>query len=145
MKIRPILLDQDIQSVTNLTDQLGYPSSQIDLYQRLKNIHQEPNYHTFVVEYSGQVIAYTGFIQLKTWEFEGDFLRIQVFVVDKSFRGQGIGKLLLKAVEDFAKQHQISRILLNSSNREERKVAHQFYKNLGFEAKSTGFNKSIEL
>ena len=143
--IRPINLEQDIENITNLTTQLGYPTTQQQLFLRLKNLHQDENYHTFVLENEGLVVAYTGFICLHTWEFDGRLIRIQVFVVDENHRGQGIGRLLLNAVENFAKEHQIFRILLNSSNRPERETAHQFYKGLGFEAKSTGFNKWVEL
>ncbi|RZG76254.1 GNAT family N-acetyltransferase [Acinetobacter sp. WCHAc060025] len=142
--LRPINLEQDIEDITNLTKQLGYPTNAENLYDRFKIISFDKNYHTLAVEFDHHIIAYTGFIRLKSWEIDGEFIKIQVFVVDENYRSQGIGRLLLNAVENFAKEHQIFRILLNSSNRPEREIAHKFYKDLGFEAKSTGFHKWVK-
>ena len=47
------------------------------------------------------------------------------------------------AVEDWAKKNDCIAITLNSGNREERIAAHNFYKNLGYIGKSTGFSKSL--
>ena len=144
IKIRALDINQDIEAIRRLSIQLGYPN-QDNLLNRLVMIHKDKNYITLVVEYEHQVIAYTGFIRFQSWELDGEFIKIQVFVVDENYRGKGVGKLLLNAVEKFAKQHQIIRILLNSSNRPEREIAHRFYKSLGFIAKSTGFIKVTEV
>ncbi|RYL27610.1 GNAT family N-acetyltransferase [Acinetobacter piscicola] len=144
IKIRSLNISQDIEAIRKLSIQLGYPN-QDNLADRLAMIQNDENYITLVAEYNNQVIAYIGFIRFRSWELDGEFIRIQTFVVDEKYRSQGIGKLLLNAVEDFAKQNQISRVLLNSANHEGRLIAHQFYKNQGYDAKSTGFFKVIEL
>ena len=144
IKILPLNIELDIEAIKKLSIQLGYPNQE-NLSNRLAMIQKDENYISLVVEYENQIIAYTGFIRFRSWELDGEFIRIQTFVVDENHRGQGIGKLLLNAIENFAKEHQISRVLLNSANHEGRTIAHQFYKNQGYDAKSTGFNKWINL
>ena len=90
------------------------------------------------VEYDHQVVAYACFIRFRSWELDSEFIRTQVFIVDENYRGQRVGKLLLNTIENFAKEHQISRVVLNNANHDGRKIAHQFYKDQGYDAKSTG-------
>jgi len=61
---------------------------------------------------------------------DGNSLNILSIVVDKNFRGKGIGKLLIKEFEDIAKKQNKSFITL--SVRKSNKTAIQFYKKLGF-------------
>lgn len=68
-------------------------------------------------------------------------MRIQSFVVDQAHRGQGVGKRLIAAIEELAKQRLLKLIQVNSGNREERLTAHAFYKNLGFDAYSIDFSE----
>ncbi|WP_412734148.1 GNAT family N-acetyltransferase [Halalkalibacterium halodurans] len=63
--------------------------------------------------------------------------------VNASERGKGIGSKLLQAVEDWAIKHDISTIVLNSGNRQERQIAHRFYEAAGFVPKATGFYKQL--
>ncbi|MFD2444155.1 GNAT family N-acetyltransferase [Bacillus sp. CGMCC 1.16607] len=65
------------------------------------------------------------------------------FVVDSAYRGKGVGRKLLQEAESWAVEQGAIEIGLNSGNREERKIAHQFYFNMGYEGKSTGFSKKF--
>ncbi len=97
-----------------------------------------------MVEHEQGVIGYAGLIQEYSWEFDEGYLRIQALVVDQAYRGQGVGKRLIAAIEDLAKQHDIKLIQVNSGNRAERLPAHAFYQNLGFDAYSIGFRKYLD-
>lgn len=97
-----------------------------------------------VVEHEQSVIGYAGLIQEYSWEFDEGYLRIQALVVDQAYRGQGVGKRLIAAIEDLAKQHDIKLIQVNSGNREERLPAHAFYQNFGFDNYSIGFRKYLD-
>lgn len=139
--IRPLQLEQDLHAIHALTTQLGYPTTVENIQQRWQHIHQDANYLILVVEHEQQVIGYADLIQEYTWEFDGGYLRIQAFVVDQTHRGQGVGKKLIAAIEELAKQRLLKLIQVNSGNREEGLTAHAFYKNLGFDAYSIDFSE----
>ncbi|MGE7843025.1 GNAT family N-acetyltransferase [Lysinibacillus sp. NPDC093712] len=69
---------------------------------------------------------------------------MQAFVVDHHYRRKGIGQKLLEAIEYWAVEQGASVIALNSGHREERNASHQFYRQQGFEGKSTGFIKQLK-
>ncbi|WP_180012762.1 GNAT family N-acetyltransferase [Acinetobacter sp. YH16031] len=142
--IRQLDLEKDLYDVHQLTIQLGYPSTLKSIKQRWERIHQDSHYQTLVIEQDSHVIGYAGFIQEYTWEFDGGYLRIQAFVIDQAYRGKGIGKQLMAAIEQIAKEQGFKMIQLNSGNREERYPAHAFYQGLGFDSYSIGFRKNLE-
>jgi GNAT superfamily N-acetyltransferase len=76
------------------------------------------------------------------FEQNGKYVRIVPFVISSSFGNKGIGKQLLKAVEDWANKMGATSIFLNCGNRDERKQAHKFYQNCGYQIKSPGYVKS---
>ena len=69
--------------------------------------------------------------------------RIVAVVVDPKYQKLGIGKELVNAAENWANTIGASVIALNSGYRTERSNAHQLYKKLGFEEKSSGFVKVL--
>ncbi|TPE69145.1 GNAT family N-acetyltransferase [Halalkalibacterium halodurans] len=71
------------------------------------------------------------------------YVRIAALAVNASERGKGNGSKLLQAVEDWAIKHDISTIVLNSGNRQERQIANRFYEAAGFVPKATGFYKQL--
>ncbi|WP_312316856.1 GNAT family N-acetyltransferase [Acinetobacter variabilis] len=125
--IRTLDLEKDLHDVYQLTIQLGYPSTLKNIKQRWERIHQDSHYQTLVIEQDSHVIGYAGFIQEYTWEFD-----------------EGIGKQLMAAIEQIAKEQGFKMIQLNSGNREERHPAHAFYQGLGFDTYSIGFRKHLE-
>lgn len=142
--LRPLQLEQDLRDIHLLTAQLGYPATPENIQQRWQKLHQNPHYQTLVVEHDNRVIAYAGVIEEYTWEFDGGYIRIQAFVVDQAYRGQGVGKRLITAIEKLAKERNLKLIQVNSGNREERLPAHAFYNSLGFDAYSIGFRKYLD-
>jgi GNAT superfamily N-acetyltransferase len=77
------------------------------------------------------------------YEKNGLYLRILAFVVKQSRRELGIGRILIKASEDWAVEQGLNSVLINSGNREERKAAHVFYQKMGYVVKSSGFVKEL--
>ena len=142
--IRQLDLERDLHDVHQLTIQLGYPSTLEKIKQRWEYLHQDSHYQTLVIKQDSHVIGYAGFIQEYTWEFDGGYLRIQAFVIDQAHRGKGIGKQLMAAIEQIAKEQGFKMIQLNSGNREERHPAHAFYQGLRFDNYSIGFRKHLE-
>ncbi|MFH7347478.1 GNAT family N-acetyltransferase [Acinetobacter variabilis] len=142
--IRQLDLEKDLHDVYQLTIQLGYPSTLENIEQRWEHLHQDSHYQTLIIEQDLHMIGYADFIQEYTWEFDGGYLRIQAFVIDQAHRGKGIGKQLMAAIEQIAKEQGFKMIQLNSGNREERHPAHAFYQGLGFDTYSIGFRKHLE-
>ena len=143
LNIRPAHLTHDLEALKNLTAQLGYLTTSEQLQQRIETLQQDPKYTTWVAEYQNQIIGYVGLIQQFTWQFDGEILVIQAFVIDEKYRGKGFGKLLLQEIEKIAQSKNITSITLNSGNRPERLDAHEFYKKQGFEVTSLGFKKIL--
>lgn len=137
-------LEKDLHDVHQLTIQLSYPSTLEKIKQRWEYLHQDSHYQTLVIEQNSHVIGYADFIQEYTWEFDGGYLRIQAFVIDQAHRGKGIGKQLMAAIEQIAKEQGFKMIQLNSGKREERHPAHAFYQGLGFDSYSIGFRKHLD-
>ena len=141
--IRPLLLDQDLHDIHQLTTQLGYPTTLDNIQKRWQLLHQRAGYETLVITDGTRVLGYAGLIEQYTWEFDDGYFRIQAFVIDEAYRGQGLGKQLIQAIQELAKQRGLKRILVNSGNRAERHSAHAFYKHCGFDEYSLGFTKYL--
>jgi GNAT superfamily N-acetyltransferase len=69
---------------------------------------------------------------------EGSSLHIRSMAVHPSMRGQGIGKLLLGRVEDFASANDYKRLLLNTTPFMNRAI--RLYERFGFEFNGTEQN-----
>ncbi|MFJ7669168.1 GNAT family N-acetyltransferase [Lysinibacillus sp. NPDC097195] len=133
----------DIKALSLLMEHLGYPTTEEQMTVRFQALAAHPSYHTLVAEMDGHVVGMAGLCHSLFYEHDGCYVRIQAFVVDDHYRRKGIGQKLLEAIECWAVEQGASAIVLNSGNREERNAAHQFYKQHGFEGKSTGFSKQL--
>ena len=85
-----------------------------------------------VAEINGEVV---GFIEPQVYEpvYWGKLINILGLAVRESHRGMGIGKALMEAAEDWAKEIGATGVRLNSGA--DRTNAHAFYRNIGYEAK----------
>lgn len=61
---------------------------------------------------------------------------VEDVVVSSSYRGQGLGRLLLEHVIDFARQ-ELGNVDLHLTSRPERVAANELYRSLGFEKRET--------
>ncbi|SFA50862.1 N-acetylglutamate synthase, GNAT family [Parageobacillus thermantarcticus] len=142
MKIRKAVI-KDVPELASLMEQLGYPTTVESMTIRFNNIESNPSYHTLVAEMNGKVVGMIGLCTGVLYEKDGLYARVIAFVVDSNYRNKGIGKLLIKEAERWARNQGAHSIVLNSGNRPERKNAHEFYKHMGYIEKSTGFAKSL--
>ena len=142
MEVRRASLN-DVNDLTPLMEQLGYPTSVEQMRVRFKHIEETPDHYTLVAEYDGKVVGMIGFHTGVLYNSDGIYARILAFVVDSNYRNKGIGRRLLSEAERQAKNLGADGIGLNSGNRAERENAHQFYKKMGYRAKSTGFVKHL--
>jgi len=135
--------DGDIEAITLLMDDLGYPTPLDEMQVKLMNIFAHPDYRTIVAELDGELVGFSGLMRGFSFERSGKYVRIIAFVVKETARNKGIGKLLIKASEDWAVKEGADNVVISSGNREERKAAHIFYQKLGYAIKSSGFFKQL--
>ena len=142
MNIRPMTLE-DVTKLDELLNHLGYPSTSLKVQERFTKILSLPDYKTFIAEINGKLVGFVGMCKQTAYEFDEPYVRVLALVVHEEYRRKNIGQSLMAAVEEWAKKNHCIAITLNSGNREERIAAHNFYKNLGYVEKSTGFSKRL--
>lgn len=135
--------EDDVAPLAGLMTELGYPTTESDMRERLRVLEREPHYILFIADWGGAVVGMAGATRSFYFEQNGSYVRLAALVAKETHRNMGVGKALVKAVELWAKQIGANAIVLNCGNREERQAAHIFYQRLGFEAKSTGYLKRI--
>ena len=132
---------EDIGSIIDLLDQLGYTSLDDFLPSRLTSLLGNPN-HYLLIHQTGEAI--NGFIAMYIIPELGlnyDTALITYLVVNDNKRGEGIGKHLEAACIAIAKNRGCGRIQLHCSSK--RTAAHRFYESLGYQEWPKYFSKFI--
>jgi len=138
IKIRP-LQRQDLDAVMKLHRELGWnPAFKADgstLLQRLKALITEENALLLVAEINGRVIGYIHGEIITHLLFAGREMYIsEVFVMEK-YRGSGVGRALVSAIETESVNQRCFRIsVLNSRERES--YQRGFYPSMGYEERT---------
>ncbi len=127
--IRPARLE-DAPAIAELCTQLGYPSTAVQVTQRMEQMAAFPFHVLFVAETGGKV---SGWAHVHAYPLpESDFhAELGGLVVAEANRGSGLGKALLAAAEEWAIQAGCHELWLRSNVI--RKEAHQFYLAHGYE------------
>ncbi len=134
---------EDIEALSLLMDDLGYPTDAGQMQTRFNKINPHPDYKTIVAELNDEVVGMAGLCKGIFYEMDGLYMRILAFVVKENCRKMGIGKKLILAAEDWAIEQGLHTILINSGNRAERQASHLFYEQMGYSVKSSGFVKKL--
>ncbi len=120
----------DAERLAQLSTQLGYPSLHDEVKQRLALIENAHDHAVFVAENSrGKVV---GWVHVSiSYLVESDpEAEIGGLVVDEAARETGVGRLLMKRAEEWAREKNLHSVYLRSNII--RKEAHEFYKRLGY-------------
>lgn len=142
VRIRAALLT-DASRIAELSGQLGYPTFTQSARRRLHNLLAKPDHGIWVAENpEGSV---TGWIHVFVKELlESDReAEIGGLVVDRNFRGQGVGKALVERAERWAKAKRLKSVYVRSNI--VRRNARASYQGLGYEVVKTqrSFRKRI--
>ena len=62
MEIREATVN-DIEELTSLIEQLGYPTTIENMQTRFSNIKSSPDYHTLIVSYDGKIVGMIGMVK----------------------------------------------------------------------------------
>ena len=123
---------------------LGYDYSLCDTRERLAKILVRPTDRIWVVcrEEDGEVC---GYLHAADYEvlYMGSMKNILALAVDEAFQGVGLGRLLLNAVEDWARDCGCYAVRLVSGFN--RVNAHQFYLHCGYRMRKEEKNLIKEL
>lgn len=135
---------EDLEALTALMGDLGYPTDINNMQNRLERIHSTPMYYTFVAEEAGSVVGMIGVRLVYYYEDDGLAAQIAALVTKREHQGKGIGRALVQFVEDWALEKGAAVLFLTSGIKEERKKAHEFYKAIGFDITGYRFVKKLK-
>ena len=135
--IRPAR-EEDLPSLTTLCGQLGYPSSRDEVAQRLPRILADTDSALFVAETPGGEVIGWVHVFVRHLLVVNRHAELGGLVVNEAQHGSGVGRLLMLAVERWAKEQGCETIFVRSNVI--RQEAHQFYEHLGYENFKTSFS-----
>ena len=121
---------QEIQRISKFV--LSYDVD-LDIVKKQIEKLTNDNKHNIIIGFENkQTRKIVGFVHAELYEslYMDTGLNILGLAVDSNFQGQGIGKKLMDAIEDYALKNNISYIRLNSNVR--REEAHKFYESIGY-------------
>ena len=136
------LREDDLDRAASLTAQLGYAASVEQLRARLACILGRPEHALFAADRAGSV---AGWLHAQAQHrFESDpFVEITGLVVADDTRRSGVGRVLVGAVETWARALGYTHLQVRSDIR--RPESHAFYRALGFSLKKTQHNYALNL
>lgn len=131
----------DAAALASLMGELGYPTSEAEMKQRLETILADSGFKTFVAVVGDQVCGMIGTLIQPSYEHNDWSGRIVAMVVSKAMRRRGLARqLILEAEKDFARRN-VKRISLTT--RLTRLDAHKFYEQLDYERTGYRYAKSL--
>jgi GNAT superfamily N-acetyltransferase len=121
---------EDLLVICNLAGQLGYPNLPEKILTRLNKILGNSTQEILVAEtIDNCIVGYIHLLQQIVIEID-PIVEVGGLIVDQEYRHLGIGKALLKAAEDWAKNSGCKQIRLHSNIT--RSETHKFYLNQGY-------------
>jgi GNAT superfamily N-acetyltransferase len=115
----------DAPALAELSTQLGYPADAAAMHERLARVRDGGVGEVFVAtDAGGRALGWTHVAPRLNLE-EAPFAEIAGLVVADGARGLGIGALLLRAAEDWARRSGLAKLRVRSNVVRER--AHRFY------------------
>ncbi|TYA84426.1 GNAT family N-acetyltransferase [Seonamhaeicola marinus] len=120
----------DSESITELSNQLGYKAENTDIQNRLKEILGHSDNCIYVAIENEKVVGWIhGFYSIRV---ESDsFVEIGGLVVGEDYRKNGIGKKLVNRVIEWTKLKNYEKVRVRCNVI--RKESHRFYEKIGFE------------
>jgi GNAT superfamily N-acetyltransferase len=131
----------DSVALAKLLGELGYPSSAEQAGERIERIEEDPATLLIVAEVEGELAGFIALHVQNLVERDEPGCEVAGLVVGERFRRQGIGELLMKAVEDEARKLGGKYLVLNTAHR--RSDAHSFYEALGYEHTGRRYTKEL--
>ncbi|MCH6255373.1 GNAT family N-acetyltransferase [Puniceicoccaceae bacterium K14] len=122
----------DAAEIQRLAQELGYDCSEGDILSRLKSLSEAKSSVVFVILTENEANRLIGWVQasrIETLE-AGPRSEILGLVVSRESRQKGIGKKLIKVIEDWTREIGLERLIVRSNLL--REESHVFYRKIGF-------------
>jgi GNAT superfamily N-acetyltransferase len=121
----------DLPVVAALLGELGYPASVDELPSRLERLQQDGRSAVYVAARGPEVVGLATVHCFAAIHASTPVALLTSLVVAESVRGQGVGRRLVDAAENWARESGCGRIIVTTA--EHRSSAHAFYESLGWE------------
>jgi GNAT superfamily N-acetyltransferase len=132
----------DAAAVAVLLGELGYPTSPDQAAERIGRIAADPSTWVIVAEVESELAGLGALHVQNLVERDEPGCEVAGLVVGQRFRRQGIGELLMQALEDEARRRGGKFMVLNTAHR--RADAHAFYEALGYEHTGRRYAKALD-
>jgi GNAT superfamily N-acetyltransferase len=132
----------DAPALARLSTQLGYPAEESAMPARLERLARDEDAHAFVAT-DGDVVVGMATVHLRyTINHDAPIAQLTLLVVDESTRTNGVGRLLVGAVEQFARERGAKRINVTAAL--SRAGAHAFYERIGYTLTGRRYGRDFE-
>jgi N-acetylglutamate synthase-like GNAT family acetyltransferase len=121
---------KDCSEITNLTNQLGYPSSLEKIGEIMDLVLVHNDHQVYIAEKDDTIVGYIHLIQSMRIG-SNPFVEIAAFIIDESARSMGVGSSLINETERWATGLGFKDIRIRSNII--RQEAHHFFQNRGFQ------------
>lgn len=129
ISIRPAQ-KEDCSGITDLTNQLGYPSTFEKINEIMDLVLAHDDHKIFIAKTDNTIVGYIHVIHSMRIG-SNPFVEIAAFIINESTRGIGVGSSLIRETEKWASGLGLNDIRIRSNIiREE---AHKFFQNRGFQ------------
>ena len=124
-----------------LLHELGYPSDERQVTERLTRVLADPAARVFVAEEGGTIMGFAAVSIVPLLQGDRPLCRLTAIAVAPGARGRGLGRSLVEKVEDHVRGLGCDRLEVTSAAR--REDAHAFYERLGFAERPHRFLKAV--
>ena len=133
--------EADAKHVASLLAELGYPSKETEVRDRLhRSLHCKSSCF-LVAQLASEVIGLVSAELVPYFPTGSTICRVTALVVSTHHRGRRVGEKLVAGAVNFAREHHCSGIEITSA--EHRLDAHRFYQRRGFSRTSLRFFQAL--
>jgi len=137
------ITSSDVPSAAALLAELGYPTTEADLGERLKAIATNPDDAVLVAAEDGNILGLVSVHSFEMIHRPGRLGRVTALVVAAAARGRGVGAELLGAAEAHLRAKGCVKLEVTSG--EQRSSAHDFYAANGYKEERVRFTKTSDI
>lgn len=132
---------EDATSSAELLSQLGYPATSIEVQARLEQLAVAAGATALVAESSDGVVGLITCHMFVSVHSSAPVAWLTTLVVDSSHVGEGVGRTLVVAAEQWASANGAVRVSVTSGV--QRDNAHEFYRRIGYAKSGIRFTKTL--
>jgi N-acetylglutamate synthase-like GNAT family acetyltransferase len=126
-----MMKDSDVVAVCGLAHELGYELNDGQFFGRFSLLSQNQNHSLWVIDSAETGVVAFMHLEKSYGLIHLPRLEVRALIVNKKFRGKGLGKRFVLYAESVARTEETSQIYLTSNV--VREDTHAFYKSYGYE------------